>query len=154
MCVFSSEITIGCRNNDAIYCNPRCKWFYQYSYAIHFFYKVPIIVLINFHQYQTIENYLIEHNADRALLAERENLPTGLPKLTRCFLINHLADHLVSVYGLTTVKKEQMLQFCKEVIVLFPSLSLKNGDDTDTVSRLSNKLNNYYYSTINKFSFS
>lgn len=84
--------------------------------------------------HQSIENYLIEHNADQALLAEREQLSTGLPKTIRRFLINHLVDYLVSLFGLTTVKKEQMLKFSKEVIVVFPSLSLKNGDDTDTVS--------------------
>lgn len=116
--------------------------------AIQFFLSITISVLIKLHQ--SIENYLIEHNADQALLAEREQLPTGLPKSIRCSLINHLGDYLISLYGLTTVKKEQMLQFCKEVIVLFPSLSLKNGDDSDTVSYQVNKLTK---SAVNKVPF-
>lgn len=91
-------------------------------------------IFIKSHPYQAIENYLVEHNADKALLAERERKPGGLSDSIRRFLIVHLADYLVSLYGLLTVTKSQMLFFSKSVIILFPSLSLNNGDGTDTVS--------------------
>lgn len=81
---------------------------------------------------QAIENYLIEHNADKALLAERGH--GSLNDSIRRNLIGHLADYLTSIYGLLTVTKGQVDEFCKQVIILFPSLSLKNGDDSDTVS--------------------
>lgn len=89
--------------------------------------------LIRFHQFQAIENYLIDNNADKALLEEREKKPGGLSEPVRRFLIGHLADYLIALYGMSATKSQMMI-FCRAVIVLFPSLSLKNGDDSDTVS--------------------
>lgn len=77
---------------------------------------------------------MIEKNADRAILEEREKQPGGLSDSTRQFLMSHLADYLVSVHGLSLTRSQTLL-FCKSVIILFPSLSLGNGDDNVTVSR-------------------
>lgn len=87
-----------------------------------------------------MENYLIAQNADKALLAERGQQPGGLNDSVRRFLIGHLANYVISIYGFA-VTKVQVVEFCKVVLILFPSLSLKNGDDSDTVSFGLNKLN-------------
>lgn len=77
---------------------------------------------------------MVENNADKALLEEREMNLGGLTDSTRCFLIRHLANYVVSLYGLQTVTRAQLIEFSKLVLILFPSLSTKNGNDKDTVS--------------------
>lgn len=85
-----------------------------------------------FHLLQSVESYLIDNNADKAILEEREGNPTGLVDATRRSLIGHLANYAISAYGLSNVTRQQLMQFSEAVIVLFPSLSLKNGDKGDT----------------------
>lgn len=83
---------------------------------------------------------MIEKNADKAILEEREKNIGGLTESTRRFLIGHLADYAVSVFGLN-VTRSQLLPFCKAVVALFPSLNLGNDKIVNVVSsliRLSN----------------
>lgn len=84
---------------------------------------------------QNIETYLIEKNADKAILEERERNIGGLTESTRRFLIGHLADYAVAVFGLN-VTWSQLVPFCKAVVALFPSLNLGNDKIVNVVSSL------------------
>lgn len=85
--------------------------------------------------WQNIESYLIEKNADKAILEEREKNIGGLTESTRRFLIGHLADYAVSVFGLN-VTRIQLIPFCKAVVAVFPSLNLANDKTVNIVCLL------------------
>lgn len=80
--------------------------------------------------FQSIENYLIEKNADKAILEEREG-DLSIP--TRRFLIAHLATYITSIYGLD-VTRAKLVPFCESVLELFPSLNLGTAKEKNIVS--------------------
>lgn len=81
---------------------------------------------------------MIENNADRALLEEREGKAVGLSDSTRRFLVGQLADYVISVYGLLSVTPFQLAQFSKSAAILFPSLHV---DETNSVSNQNQSIN-------------
>lgn len=80
--------------------------------------------------FQSIENYLIEKNADKAILEEREG---DLSVSSRRLLISHLANYVTSVYGLD-VTRGKLVPFCEAVLDLFPSLNLGTAEEKNIVS--------------------
>lgn len=82
------------------------------------------------YSFQNIENYLIDNNADKAILEEREG-DLSLP--TRRFLITHLANYVTSVHGMD-VPRAKLVPFCEAVLDVFPSLNLGNAKEKNIVS--------------------